>query len=213
MRQRCRQRHVFFLQRHFLRRYYRGRCDQVKNPVAFLPQDNNGILVRFPAVSATGAPSVDGSLIFGLGTQPNNTPTAVKTFAVNQFGEITTVFNGVSNGSFIDSGSNGLFFPQPAQPSLPPCPSPFAAWYCPPEELPLSATVIAAAGVPTAEVPFRVGNFLNLTATGNRVFNNIGGPSHGNIFDWGFPFFLGRDVFIGIEGKGTNLGEGPFWAF
>ncbi|ACM22101.1 lipoprotein of unknown function DUF3443 [Geotalea daltonii FRC-32] len=188
-------------------------ADQVKNPVAFLPQDNNGILVRFPAVSATGAPSVDGSLIFGIGTQPNNTPTAVKTFAVNQFGEITTVFNGVSNGSFIDSGSNGLFFPQPAQPPLPPCPSPFAAWYCPPEELPLSATVIAAAGVPTAEIPFRVGNFLNLTATGNRVFNNIGGPSHGNIFDWGFPFFLGRDVFIGIEGKGTNLGNGPFWAF
>lgn len=188
-------------------------ADQVKNPAAFLPEDNNGIIVRFPAVPANGAPSADGSLIFGIGTQPNNLPSAVKTFAVNQFGEITTVFNGVSSGSFIDSGSNGLFFPQPAQPPLPPCPSPFAVWYCPPEELSLTATVIAAAGIPTAEVPFRIGNFTNLTATGNRVFDKIGGPSHGNIFDWGFPFFLGKNVFIGIEGKGSSLGNGPFWAY
>jgi hypothetical protein len=191
-------------------------ADQVKNPVAFLPQDNNGILVRFPALPATGAPSVDGTIFFGIGTQPNNTPSGVKAFPVNQFGEISTVFNGVSNGSFIDSGSNGIFFSQPSQPSppvLPVCNTPFAAWYCPAAEIALTATAVAAFGSPIAEVPFRIGNFSALTAGGNRVFDNIGGPAHGNVFDWGFPFFLGRNVFIGIEGKDTNLGKGPFWAF
>ncbi len=188
-------------------------ANQVKNPVASLPQDNNGILVHFPSVPTGGAPSLDGSLIFGIGTRPNNTSTAVETFPVNQFGEITTVFNGVSNGSFIDSGSNGLFFSQASQPALPVCPAPFAVWYCPPEEVSLSATTIAAFGNPLAEIPFRIGNFSRLTATGSRVFDNIGGPAHGNIFDWGFPFFLGRNVFIGIEGKATNLGTGPFWAY
>lgn len=187
--------------------------NQVKNPVAFLPLDNNGILVQLPDVPAEGAPAIDGRLILGVGTQPNNNPAAVQAFVVNQFGEITTIFDGIPTGSFIDSGSNGLFFPQPSQPALPVCSPPFSAWYCPPTETPLVATTVAASGLPTAEIPFRTGNFINLNSTGNRVFDNIGGPFHGGIFDWGLPFFLGRNIFIGIEGKNTSLGQGPFWAF
>lgn len=188
-------------------------ADQVKNPVAFLPQDNNGILVQLPDVPLQGAPSLSGSLILGIGTQANNGPTTERAFAVNQFGEITTLFNGTSMGSFIDSGSNGLFFPQPAQPPLPVCAPPFSPWYCPTTEVPLAATTLGATGTPAAVIDFRIGNFINLIGTGNRVFDNVGGPTHGTIFDWGFPFFVGRNVFIGIEGKSTSLGQGPFWAY
>lgn len=187
--------------------------NQVKNPVAFLPQDNNGILVSIPDVPANGAASVDGSVIFGIGTQPNNAPGTVTPFPVNQFGEITTVLNGVSMGSFIDSGSNGLFFPQPTQPVLPVCAPPFTAWYCPSSETSLTSTTIAGAGAAREDISFRIGNFTSLNATGNRVFDNIGGPAAGTIFDWGLPFFLGRNVFIGIEGKGGTLGTGPYWAY
>jgi hypothetical protein len=188
-------------------------ADQVKNPVAFLPQDNNGVLVRLPAVPPEGTPAVNGEMLLGIGTRANNTIQGVSTFNVDQFGEITTTLNGVSTGSFIDSGSNGLFFNAPAQPPLPACAPPFAAWFCPDEQVSLQATTIGPSGTPAVQVPFRIGNFLGLTATGNRVFDNIGGPSFGTVFDWGLPFFLGRNVFIGIEEKETNLGNGPFWAY
>jgi hypothetical protein len=47
-------------------------ASQLQNPVWMFPQDNNGFLITLPAIPATGAPSVSGSLIFGIGTQSNN---------------------------------------------------------------------------------------------------------------------------------------------
>jgi hypothetical protein len=84
---------------------------QVQNPVALLPVDNNGVLVQLPAVPLGGVPSVNGSLVLGIGTQSNNTPSAVTAYPANSLAEFDTTFNGVTyTNSFIDSGSNGLFF-------------------------------------------------------------------------------------------------------
>lgn len=47
----------------------------VQNPVAALPTDNNGYAVIFPPVGDSGAPSLTGALILGIGTQSNNMPT------------------------------------------------------------------------------------------------------------------------------------------
>jgi hypothetical protein len=44
------------------------------------------------------------------------------------------------------------------------------------------------------------------------VFPALGGPNPG-IFDWGLPFFMGRNVFVAIEGRNTPAGVGPFWAY
>jgi hypothetical protein len=44
------------------------------------------------------------------------------------------------------------------------------------------------------------------------VFNDLGGNAAG-MFDWGLPFFLGRDVYVGIEGKSSGVGTGPYWAY
>ena len=32
-------------------------------------------------------------------------------------------------------------------------------------------------------------------------------------FDWGFPFFLGKTVYVGIEGQPQTIGTAPFWAY
>jgi len=187
-------------------------ASQVQNPVALLPQDNNGVLVQLPSVPLGGVPSVNGSLILGIGTQSNNTPTAVTTYPANSVGEFTTTFNGVSlPTSFIDSGSNGLFFDAPAS-LLPLCPSPNTSFYCPAATTSLSATNRGAFGSPSGPVPFQIGNFNSLTSTSNKVFSEVGGSGIGG-FDWGLPFFFGRNVFIGIEGTNSSQGTGPYWAY
>jgi hypothetical protein len=74
----------------------------------------------------------------------------------------------------------------------------------------LAGTVIGTNGGQIV-VPFQVANTENLVQTGNAAFNNLGGDF--SIFDWGLPFFLGRTVFIGIEGQSSSLGTGPYFAF
>jgi hypothetical protein len=46
--------------------------NQLWNPVALFPANNNGIVVSLPSVPATGALEVKGTLTFGIGTQANN---------------------------------------------------------------------------------------------------------------------------------------------
>ena len=92
---------------------------QVQNPVALLPQDNNGVIVQLPSVPVGGSPSVNGSLVLGIGTQSNNMPSGVTAYTVDPFGEFSTTFNGTSYLGFIDSGSNGLFFPTTLLPNCP----------------------------------------------------------------------------------------------
>jgi hypothetical protein len=187
-------------------------ASQVQNPVAFLPQDNNGVLVQLPSIPLGGAPSVNGNLILGIGTQSNNSPAAVTAFPANSVGEFTTTFNGVSlTNSFIDSGSNGLYFNAPAS-LLPLCPSPNTSFYCPATTTSLTATNTGAFGSPSGTVPFQIGNLTSLINTSNRVFSELGGTGIGG-FDWGLPFFFGRDVFIGIEGTSSSQGIGPYWAY
>ena len=89
--------------------------NQVQNPVALLPVDNNGVILQLPSISSGGTTSVTGSLVLGIGTQSNNTPSGVTTYTASSTGEFTTVFNGSTyNHSFIDSGSNALYFPAPS---------------------------------------------------------------------------------------------------
>jgi hypothetical protein len=185
---------------------------QVQNPVALLPgQDNNGVIVKLPSVPTNGAPSLNGSLVFGIGTRPNNTPFRVVAYSADQPGSFNTTFNGTSYSGFIDTGSNGLFF-STSLPSLPSCSS-NSSWFCPSSTLNLSATNSGASGSPSAVVSFQIDNFNSLINSSNNVFDDIGGSGGGRRFDWGLPFFFGRDVFVGIEGKPSTLGTGPYWAY
>ena len=185
---------------------------QVQNPVALLPKDNNGVIVQLPSVPRGGVSSVNGSLVLGIGTQSNNTPSAVQTYPVNQFGEFITNLNGISYDSFIDTGSNGLFFSSPSTSLLPECRAPYSAWFCPTATIDLSATNMEASGSPSDAVSFQIGNFVSLVSSFDSVFVEIGGNSAGG-FDWGLPFHFGRNIFVGFEGRSSSLGEGPYWAY
>ncbi len=184
-------------------------ADQVQQPVWLLPSGNNGMVISLPNVPAMGAPSVSGSLILGIGTADNNTPPAgIPVMTTDDNGFVTTVYKGRTfSQSIIDSGSNGLFFPDA---SLQQCATPLDPFYCPPSAVNLSGTVIGANGRQIV-VPFQVANTESLVQTGNAAFNNLGGDF--SIFDWGLPFFFGRTVFIGIEGQSSSLGTGPYFAF
>jgi hypothetical protein len=136
----------------------------------------------------------------------------VTTYPANQLGEFITNFMGNSYSSFIDSGTNGLFFPSPSSNPIPDCPTPNSAWFCPSSTVSLSATNTGASGSPSAAVSFQIGDFDKLVASTNNVFIEIGGDEPGN-FDWGLPFHFGRNVYVGLEGRASGLGIGPYWAY
>jgi hypothetical protein len=187
---------------------------QVQNPVSLLPSDNNGVILRLPAVPLGGAASADGVLILGIGTRPNNTSFGLTTYhADSSSGDFITVFNGRSySTSFIDSGSNGLFFNKSSVSALITCDSGIASgWYCPSSTLSLSATIEDYTGSPSGTVSFQIGDADTLLRSSNKVFIELGGSN--TSFDWGLPFFLGKNVYIGIEGKTSGLGTGPYWAY
>jgi hypothetical protein len=188
---------------------------QVTNPVFNFPTDNNGVIVELPAVNDV-APTVNGSLIFGIGTQSNNAlPSTATVLNLDTSDSFTTNFASQSlTGSFIDSGSNGLFFPDPALAGSI-CPGTDSTWYCPTSTLTgLSATNVGATGSPSSTVTFSVDNFETVTAANpsDAAFSNLAGPNTTG-FDWGLPFFYGRNVFTGIDGTTVGTTPTPFFAY
>ncbi len=176
------------------------------NPVSRFDADNNGVIIDLPDVADSGASEVAGSLIFGIGTQANNTLGSATVLKANtQSGYIITNANGQNySQSFLDSGSNGLFFPSAA---LAQC----GLWYCPPVAQALTATLNGVDGT-AVTLSFSIANAQSLFATSNNAFDNLAGPSS-TIFDWGLPFFFGRRIYTAIEARATSAGNGPYYAF
>jgi hypothetical protein len=190
---------------------------QVSNPVFSLPTDNNGVIVELPPIPAEGAPQAIGTLVLGIGTQDNNKFSNVSTYQTNAQGWFTVQFNGTafSHNSFIDSGSNGIFFPPSADPSLPQCASGNGSspFYCPNSgPVSLTAVNVGENGSAQGPVDFQVRNAESTFNSSNYLFNNLAGTSASG-FDWGLPFFFGRLVFVGIQGRTSPAGLGPYWAY
>jgi hypothetical protein len=187
---------------------------QVVNPVAFFSTDNNGVIVELPAVSGPQA-SVSGSLIFGIGTQANNGLGGAKVYTVDASANFVTTYNNQSyNQSFIDSGSNGLYFLTSGITGIPVC-SDATSFYCPTTTKNLSAVNSGSNGGASGTVNFSVANADALFKNNPNaaVFDQLAGPNSLSGFDWGLPFFYGRNVFTAIEGRNTPGGTGPYWAY
>jgi hypothetical protein len=113
--------------------------------------------------------------------------------------------------SFLDTGSNGIFFPA-ATPALTTCPAPDTAWFCPASPVTVHATNASTQGSPSADVAFQIESIQALGPT--TGVGHVGGPSVGpSSVDFGLPFFFGRDVYIVIEGRPSRFGVGPLIAY
>jgi hypothetical protein len=188
-------------------------AQQVQHPVAMFATDNNGVLIVMPSIPEMGQATASGSLIFGIGTQSNNGTSNVTVIPADlDTGNITTVFNNHTySTSYIDSGSNGLFF---GNGIFPACGSPNQGFYCPATTQSLSATIRGTTSG-SANVNFAVANADSLAMNPSfYAFNDLAGEaSDTTTFAWGMPFFYGRSVFTAIEGANTSAGIGPFYAF
>jgi hypothetical protein len=203
---------------------------QLRNPVSLFTTtgDNNGVILELPTVPVGGqASTVQGSLVFGIGTQPNNGlgTAAVLTIDTNPndlaYGGFTTGFSGNSYpGSFLDAGSNANYFLDEAESGVAACIIGNSAWYCPSSTQGLTTSNTGANGA-NHLVQFDVTSadtlFTNNNGT-NVAFSDLAAPNSASAaaqpadqyFDWGLPFFYGRNVYTSINGVNSS---GPFWAW
>lgn len=208
-------------------------ASQVTDPVVLFLVDNNGVIVELPAVSGSAA-TVTGSLIFGIGTESNNQLASSATVFTTVCDDFTTIFEGqtfaitdapncTGPGSFIDSGSNGLFFPNVT--NIPTCPAntpagDLSSFYCPSLPASLSATNQDPNTGTTKATSFSVDNaeslFTDSSTSSDAAFSTLAGEEFsGAGFDWGLPFFYGVNVYSAIDGQHvpSGLPAAPWWAY
>ena len=189
-------------------------AQQVQNPVSLFATDNNGVIIELPAISGPQL-SVTGTMIFGIGTESNNGLGSAKVFSTDNFGNFTTTFNGHTlSNSFIDSGSNGYFFDDSSRQHAP---SSDTFFYCPSTPTTLSPVNMGtnATSATTTLVVQNAVNEFNTPPGTDTAFPGLSGPNDGTFtsFDWGLPFFYGRNVYTSIAGTTAPGGPTPYWAY
>jgi hypothetical protein len=202
---------------------------QLRNPiVSFLPDadrvvDDNGSIIVLPAVPETGATKVRGRLVFGIGTRSNNQlplsakvlPIDTNTSSASYLEFATTVGAAAFPNSYMDSGSNALFFDDASisRDCKSSTGTASAGWYCPASPVRATATLTGSDGT-SGTVDFSIASADALFAAGNVAYANLGGTAGQGAatFVWGLPFFYGRTVFTSIWGQ-TLSAQGPWNAF
>jgi len=180
---------------------------QVANPVVRFASDNNGVIVQMAPISSSGAPSATGTLVFGIGTESNNTLAAAQTFTTNAYGDLTnSSFNGQTVTAFFDSGSNAYFF---VDGSLPLCTS-YSGFYCPTSQQTRQVTVVGLNNV-KATASLDILSAATLFAnSANFAFNDLAGQfGSASTVDIGVPFFFGRYLYYGFD-QSASGGQQPY---
>jgi len=192
-------------------------AQQVSNPVAAFPNDNNGSEIQLPPTLAAGSPTSQGSLIFGIGTQPNNGLNGATVYTVNatapNAGDFTSTFNSVNYTGSVSSGANANYFLTSAITGYPPCTN-NPSYYCPSSSQSPSVTNTGTNGA-SISITLTVDNGDSLISSGNFAFSSLAGPGANRTsgFIFGVPFFYGRAVFTALNGATTPSGPGPYFAY
>lgn len=197
-------------------------AQQVQNPVGYFDVDNNGTVLILPAVPDTGAAQARGRLVFGIGTQANNQLPANATLlrvdpdpASASYLYFSTSTGGTSQPySYVDSGSNGLFFHDGTITTSCSAGGAGGSWFCPSSPQVRTADLLDGFGN-SATVNFSIISADLLFATSNTAFATLGGDAGAaspGAFVWGLPFFFGRRVYSSIWGQALAT-SGPWVAF
>ena len=191
-------------------------AQQVSNPVAAFPNDNNGSEIQLPPIVAGGAPTAQGTLVFGIGTQSNNGLAAAAIYAVSTSGanpgSFVATYNSTAYPGTVSSGADANYFLTSAITGYPVCTNP--GYYCPSAQQ--TANVgIAGVNAQTGTVTLTIDNAASLFSTGYFAFSSLGGPGGNRTsgFLFGVPFFYGRNVFTALSGATTPGGTGPYIAY
>ena len=212
--------------------------DQAANPVAaFTSTDRNGVMITLPAVGATGATSVTGTMTFGISTQSDNALGSATIYSLDPCGDFPTVTydgiaytdtfcngTGTAFGGFLDTGSTGLYVSDAATLNflgISDCAQNTngAGFYCvtPGPTATLSNVSIFGNGVGSGTTSLSIYNATTLFERNNAVFSDLGSDSGTSpatdFFDFGAPFFIGRTVFIGIAGEAVPGGAKAPYGF
>lgn len=194
---------------------------QLQNPVTRLAVNNNGTMIVMPPVPELGAMVARGRLVFGIGTQVNNQLLpAAQIYQVNADpNSADYLYVGLSVGartyaqSYIDTGSNAMFFDDTGLSRSCAASGGQGQWYCPASNWRQTVTLTDARGISGA-FDLAVGNADTLFNTGATAFANLGGTAgqSAQTFSLGMPFFYGRTVFTSIWGQVLST-NGPWYAF
>jgi hypothetical protein len=191
----------------------RSVAGQLPNPVSRLGSDDNGVTIRLPAVPAGGSAFVQGTVQFGVDTQPNNALGAAQLLTVDGGGLLETTYAGVRQRAIVDTGSNGYFF----RSDMATCDR-NVAFYCPQAgglavAVPQTAT-IAGLNARNRTIGFTVEN-ADAYAGAAAALPGLASPGAGlsggwdTVFVWGLPFFYGRTVHLLFEGRSAAGTTGP----
>jgi hypothetical protein len=164
-------------------------------------------------------------MIFGIGTEANNGLGAAAILATTTSsnpagaGFVTATYKSrVLSQSYLDSGSNAYYF---VDSSIATCKaSGFEGYYCPGQPLSLSASFLAADGTMVA-APFEIYNAQTLFSTDDAALPTLGAnpdllsslSPYADSFDFGLPFFFGRNIYVAFEGRAAGGTTGPYFAY
>lgn len=198
-------------------------AQQVTNPIVMFAKDSNGVVLGFPGLSQA-SPTLDGQMIFGIGTQANNQLGNAAVFTVDPSGNFTTNLASTSQSltsSQVNSGLSALFFPDG---DFSGC-AVASSFFCPTASTNIAAVQIGGNNMQST-INFRVDNadMLFSTNPGYAAFATLAGPNGTGAcsdgtgacrFEWGLPFFYGRTVYTSISGRPVPPGAplGPWFAY
>ena len=176
------------------------------NPIAAFATDNNGSILALPGVPLPlGAPSANGTLIFGINTQANNTLSGAQLYPLDSAGNLSLTLNGTAMSGFVDSGSNGYYL---ALSGVPTC-SQASSFYCPSQAFSLAASLQLADRSYGSAQNIVIGNAQALFQTQNAALPALGGTAAiSGFIDLGLPFFYGRSIATGLEGTNASAPNG-----
>ncbi len=199
--------------------YFASLAEQLPNPVSLLPSGSNGVQIQLPTVAEAVDTPVSGTIVFGVGAAAGSLPGNVSVFQVNPGnGTFTADYASTSfTSSFVDSGSNGWYFPNQA-PAIATCANPDQAFYCPTGgSVQLSATIhdwmtpthTATVGITL----YDFSQFTNSTVAASGLGGILSGSGLTSSFDFGLPFFFGKNVYVAFENTTLNGAAAPAFAY